>query len=415
MMRLPFSLFLAFKYLKPKRSCVSVVTLISMLGVTIGVAVLIVVLSVMNGFDDVWRDKILKFNTHISIESKYGQVIAYPDSILEEAAKVEGVKGVAPCLTGVAMLQTEEYSVVAQLRGVDSAYEQSVSPVPECMKQGEYSLEEEEIVIGDKLAYKLNVHVGDVLTVYAPQSLVGDDEFRLPLDLTVSGIYSVDMYDFDSQVVFTSLETAQSLFVVEQGVHSVQVMLEDEYTTSDKTLEVAERLKGVISPAFVPWTWMEKNGSLFAVLHVEKNMMFFLLAFVAIVAAFSITNTLITLTVQKTREIGLLKSLGFGNGGITGIFFWMGLIQGALGDALGVGIAMLVLKYRNNILQMMSSRFNLELLPPEYYQLSQLPSHISGADVGIVCGLVLVFCTLSGLVPAMLATRMEPVDALRYE
>ncbi len=415
-MRLPFSLFLAFKYLKPKRSCVSVVTLISMLGVTIGVAVLIVVLSVMNGFDDVWRDKILKFNTHISIEPRYGRVIAYPDPILEQVAKVEGVKGVAPCLLSGVMLQTKNYSVpAAQLRGVDPAYERLVSPVPESILDGEYALGEEEIVVGDKLARELNVRVGDVLTVYAAESLVGGNEFRLPLDLTISGIYSVDMYDFDSRVIFTSLETAQSLFVVEQGVHSVQVMLEDEYTAAEKTMEVAERLKGVISPTFYPWTWMEKNGQLFTVLHVEKNMMFFLLAFVAIVAAFSITNTLITLTVQKTREIGLLKSLGFGNGGITGVFFWMGLIQGIIGDALGVGIAMLVLKYRNNLLHMMSSKFGLELLPPEYYQLSQLPSHVTGSDVGIVCGLVLVFCTLSGLVPAMLSTRMEPVDALRYE
>ncbi|MDA3835494.1 MAG: ABC transporter permease, partial [Spirochaetales bacterium] len=268
-MRLPFSLFLAFKYLRPKRSCVSVVTVISMLGVTIGVAVLIVVLSVMTGFDDVWSDKILKFNTHISIEAKYGQVIAYPDAILEQAAKVEGVKGVAPCLTGVAMLQTGDFSLVAQLRGVDPAYDRSVSPVPESMQEGEYALGDEEIVIGDKLARKLNVRVGDVLTVYAPQSLMGDDEFRLPLDLTVSGIFFVDMYEFDSQVVFTSLETAQALFVVEQGVHSVQVMLEDEYTTSDKTLEVANRLSKVISPAFRPLTWMEKNGQLFTVLHVE--------------------------------------------------------------------------------------------------------------------------------------------------
>ncbi|MBN2683709.1 MAG: ABC transporter permease [Pontiellaceae bacterium] len=415
MMRLPFSLFLAFKYLKPKRSCVSVVTVISMMGVMIGVAVLIIVLSVMNGFDEVWRERILKFNTHISIEPKYGQVIAYPDSILEQAAKVEGVKGVAPCLTGFAMLQTEDYSAVAQLRGVDPAYERSVSPVPESIKDGEYALGEEEIVIGDKLARKLSVRVGDVLTVYAPESLVGDNEFRLPLDLTISGIFSVDMYDFDSQVIFTSLETAQSLFVVEQGVHSVQVMLEDEYTADVKTLKVAERLKGVISATYYPWTWMEKNGQLFTVLHGEKNMMFFLLAFVAVVAAFSITNTLITLTVQKTREIGLLKSLGFGNGGITGIFFWMGLVQGLIGDALGLGIAMLVLKYRNNILQMMSNRVGHDLLPPEFYQLSELPSHTTGLDVGIVCGLVLVFCTLSGLVPAMLVTRMEPVDALRYE
>ncbi len=409
-MNLPFSLFLAFKYLKPKRSFISAVTLISMLGVTIGVAVLIVVLSVMTGFDEVWRDKILGFNAHVSVVQQ-GGIVRNPERVIAEAKQVEGVKGVAPSLEGLVLIQIDERVHTPILRGVDPQYESSVSRVPDSIIAGEFSVDDDQIVIGNDLANRLDIWVGDKITVYSPQSFVAEDEIRLPIELTVAGVFHVGMYEYDVGFAFTSLETARSLYDVEQGVHSVQIMLDNPM----RAAPVAQQLRDKLGRNFYPRTWMEMHSQIFAALHVEKNMMFFLLAFVALVAAFSITNTLITLTVQKTREIGLLKSLGFGNGGITGIFFWMGLVQGVVGNALGVGLALLVLKFRNEILMFMSSEFNLELLPPELYQLSKLPAHTSGSDVAIVCGLVLIFCTLSGFFPALRAARMEPVDALRYE
>ncbi len=409
-MKLPFSLFLAFKYLKPKRTFISTVTVISMLGVTIGVAVLIVVLSVMTGFDEVWRDKILGFNAHISVVQQ-GGIVDDPATVLEKAAKVKGVKGVAPSLEGLVLIQIDDRVHTPILRGIDPEYERSVSRVPESMIAGEFAVEDDQIVVGSDLANRLNIWVGDKITVYSPQSFVAEDEIRLPEELTVSGVFHVGMYEYDVGFAFTSLDTAASLYDVERGVHSIQVMLDDPMMAAVAAMEMHESL----GRGYFPRTWMEMHSQIFAALHVEKNMMFFLLAFVALVAAFSITNTLITLTVQKTREIGLLKSLGFGNGGITGVFFWMGLVQGVIGNLLGVGLAMLVLKYRNELLMFMSSEFNLELLPPELYQLSKLPAHTTGSDVAIVCGLVMVFCTLAGFVPAMRAARMEPVDALRYE
>ncbi len=409
-MSLPFSLFLAFKYLKPKRSFISAVTVISMLGVTIGVAVLIVVLSVMTGFDEVWRDKILGFNAHISVVQQ-GGVVRNPSYVLEKASQIEGVKGVAPSLEGLVLIQVGERVHTPILRGVDPRYEATVSRVPQNMVAGEFAVDDDQIVVGSDLANRLNIGVGDTITVYSPQSFVAEDEIRLPIDLTVSGIFHVGMYEYDVGYAFSSLETARSLYNVEQGVHSVQVMLDNPMMAAP----IAQKMHEALGSGFYPRTWMEMHSQIFAALHVEKNMMFFLLAFVALVAAFSITNTLITLTVQKTREIGLLKSLGFGNGGITGIFFWMGLVQGVIGNLLGVGLAMLVLKYRNELLMFMSSEFNLELLPPELYQLSKLPAHTTGSDVAIVCGLVLFFCTIAGFVPALRAARMEPVDALRYE
>ncbi len=413
-MKIPFSLFLAFKYLKPRRSFISAVTVISMLGVTIGVAVLIVVLSVMTGFDEVWRDKILGFNAHISVVQQ-GGILRNPEEVREKIMTIEGVVGAAPSLEGLVLLQVDDRVHTPILRGVDPEYEPLVSQVPGSMVAGEFAVEDEQIVVGQDLAIRMNIWVGDKLTVYSPQSFVNEDEIRLPEELVVSGIFDVGMYEYDIGFVFTSLETAGSLYDIEQGVHSMQVMLDKEKTTPMLTAGVAAQIHELLGIGFFPRTWMEMHSQIFAALHVEKNMMFFLLAFVALVAAFSITNTLITLTVQKTREIGLLKSLGFGSGGITGIFFWMGLVQGVLGNILGVGLGLLILKYRNELLMFMSSEFNLELLPPELYQLSRLPSHTMGSDVAIVCGLVLVFCTLAGLVPALRAAKMEPVDALRYE
>ena len=413
-MKIPFSLFLAFKYLKPRRSFISAVTLISMLGVTIGVAVLIVVLSVMTGFDEVWRDKILGFNAHISVVQQ-GGIVRHPEQVREKILAVDGVRGVAPNLEGLVLLQVGDRVHTPVLRGVDPRYEPSVSQVPQSIIAGKFDLDGEKIVIGRDLALRMNVWVGDKLTVYSPESFANEDEIRLPEDLVVSGIFNVGMYEYDIGFVFASLETARSLYGVEQGVHSMQVVLDKDRTAPLETAAIAAAIRDRLGPGFYVRTWMEMHSQIFAALHVEKNMMFFLLAFVALVAAFSITNTLITLTVQKTREIGLLKSLGFGNGGITGVFFWMGLVQGILGNALGVGLGLLILKYRNELLMFMSSEFNLELLPPELYQLSKLPAHTMGSDVAIVCGLVLVFCTLAGLVPALRAARMEPVDALRYE
>lgn len=406
-----FSLFLAFKYLKPKRSFLSVVTLLSLLGVTLGVAVLIIVLSVMTGFDEVWREKILSFNAHVKV-SEYGGVIQKPDSLLHVIEQVDGVDGVAPNLEGLVFIQTEDNNVhTPLLRGVDPELERTVSRVPESMVEGDFAVGYDELVIGHDLALRLGVGVGDVLRVYSPQSFVSQDELRLPEELTIRGIFDVGMWEFDANFVLTSLETARSIYNVEQGVHNIQVMVDQPMDAP----RIAAQLRQALGPYFDARSWVDLNRQMFTALQTEKNMMFFLLIFITLVASFCIAITLITLVVQKTQEIGLLKALGFANRRVVAIFLWIGAVQGVVGNACGLGLGLLVLKYRNEMLHFISARTGVDLLPKELYQLSQIPAHTTPADVIRVCSIVMVICTLAGLVPAWRAARLEPVEALRNE
>lgn len=410
-MKSSFSLFLAFKYLKPKRSFLSVVTLLSLLGVTLGVAVLIIVLSVMTGFDETWREKILSFNAHVKV-TEYGGVIEQPAKLLTAVKKVKGITGAAPNLEGFVFIQTESDNVhTPMLRGIDSELERTVSKVPDHVVKGAFSIGYGEIVIGRDLALRLGLDIGDALRVYSPQNFVSQDELRLPEELTISGIFDVGMWEFDANVVLTSLDTARSVFNVEQGVHSLQIMTDNPMDAP----RIAHQLKQGLGPYFDVRSWIDLNRQMFTALQTEKNMMFFLLIFITIVAAFGITNTLITLTVQKTHEIGLLKALGFANRRIVAIFLWIGAVQGVIGTGLGLGLGLLALKYRNELLNFISAQFRVDLLPKELYQLSQIPAHTTISDVITVCSTVLVICTLAGLVPAWRAARLEPVEALRNE
>jgi lipoprotein-releasing system permease protein len=219
------------------------------------------------------------------------------------------------------------------------------------------------------------------------------------------------MWEYDMGFVLCSLEKGRELVGLEEGVQTIRLMTHDPY----RAQETREVIRQTLGTDYYVETWMEQNRQLFSALRVEKNMMFFLLIFITIVAAFGITNTLITVTVQKTKEIGLLKSIGFSSGTVMRIFFWQGWLEGMLGTTAGIGTALIVLKYRNDLLRWLSDTFRLELLPKELYHLSEIPARTSLVDVVIVAGSVIVICTLAGLIPAWRAARLDPVQALRHE
>ena len=407
---LPFSLKMALQYVRPKRSLVSLVMSISAIGVTLGVAVLIIVLSVMTGFDREWRERLLGFHAHIEIVSPSGPFTDWT-TVCALAEQQEGVLSAAPLIDGLVLLQTEEQMHTPLLYGIDPTENIERSRLEQHLIQGTFALRENEAVLGSGVAQRLGVQTGDIFTILSPQSLMVTDEIRLPEEWSVAGIFHMGMYEIDQGFIYAGLPLAQALFEADEQISRVEIRLENPM----QAYSIANKLRNELPAHLYVQTWMQSHQQIFMALEVEKKMMFFLLAFVALVAAFSITNTLITLTIQKTREIGLFKALGFSNRSVTSIFIWMGLIQGVVGTLSGWAVAAIVLRYRNEILHALSSRWQVELLPPELYQLHQLPAETLWSDVLSVSGLVLLFCILAGALPAWRASRMKPVEALRFE
>lgn len=420
-MQLPFSLFLAFKYLKPKRSMVSVITVLTMLGISLGVAVLIVVLSVMTGFDDVHKEHMIKLDSHIKISARSNQNFD-PDPVLEALKDLPEVTAAAPVIEGFVMMSQDGQAVTAVMRGVDPELEKRISDVEDYLVAGSFDLDDESVVIGDRLAMTLRTWVGDTLTLYSPQCFVSEDELRLPQEVTVTGIFSIGMYDVDSKFMISSLPTARDTFAMEAGVQGIRVLTDDPYKVDvwSRNIEdtFAQMARDGQSPSWLnrltTETWTEIHQNLLSTLQVEKDMMFILLCGISLVATMSVTNTLITLCVQKTHEIGLLKALGFPSGKVVGIFFLLGSVQGFFGCLIGILLGVSISANLDAILNLLR-KVNPGLMSAQFYQFTEMPSHTTLGDVLSVCLIVMVFSTLAGILPAWRAAKMEPVDALRYE
>ncbi|MEN7972697.1 MAG: ABC transporter permease [Verrucomicrobiota bacterium] len=420
-MKLPFSLFLAFKYLKPKRSMVSIITVLTMMGIMLGVAVLIIVLSVMTGFDDVHKEHMIKLDSHIQIGAR-GQSAFAPEPVLELLDGIPEVRAAAPAVEGFVMMTRHGQAVTAVLRGIDPELEKGISDVESFLVDGALPTDDETVVLGDRLAMTLGAWTGDRLTVYSPQCFVSEDELRLPAELTVSGIFSVGMYDVDSQFMISSLPTARDVFGMEAGVQTLRIITDDPYQAEATSEKIQDGLAAAAAGQDgLGWlrhlytrTWMKIHQNLLSTLKVEKDMMFILLCGISLVATMSVTNTLITLCVQKTHEIGLLKALGFSSGKVVGIFFLLGSIQGLFGCIFGVVMGTWVSANLDAVLNFMR-RFNPGLMSAQFYQFTEMPSRTTLPDVLAVCLIVMVFSTLAGVLPAVRAAKMEPVDALRYE
>jgi lipoprotein-releasing system permease protein len=424
MSALPFELLLALRYLRPKRTFVSIITLISIVGVMLGVAVLIVVISVMTGFDRELRDKILGFNAHLRIAVYGGHALTNYEEVIRIVSSNRNVTAIAPYAFGQALLETQpengESVFFAQyVRGVDPEAEKKITVLPGSVKEGQYNLRGNRILVGANMASDFNLQVGDKLAIYSPADLrkmkssrsKEDAEAILPEDYEVSGIFDVGYYEFNSAFVITSLRSAQELFDLGDGVSGLLVNLRDPYLAE----QVQRELYRVLPENCYIKTWLKENSTFFSALAVEKNLMFFLLFFIMIVAAFGIMSGMITFVVQKTREIGMLKALGATSGQIMWIFLGQSLMVGVLGVASGFGLGMLAVHYRNEFLGFLRRITGFELFPAKIYMFSELPAVISPQDIAMICGGSLLICILAGLLPAWNAGRLKPVEALRHE
>ena len=413
-----FPLFLALKYLKPKRSVASVITCVSILGVMLGVAVVIVVRSVMTGFGDIWEEKILDFKPHVSLVPVQGNVISGENEVADRLRMIPGVTCVTPEIDTRVLLSHRGRVLAPVILGVDGDEFVRAYRVGEPCA-GTFNLDGDSIVLGATAARTLGVWVGDEVTVYSPKTLVAKDEVFLPVKWKVAGIFSCGQHEYDSGYVVASLGNVRDLMGLEKGVFAIHVKT-DCPTDPERFGRLVEEAvarsssdsrgsSGVAAMRAV--TWREADREIFNALAVEKNMTALLLSLISLVAVFCVMNTLLVLTVQKTPEIGLLKAIGFGRMEIMKVFMVHGMIQCGIGIVLGLLASWAILANLQNIVEWLA-RMGVEVFPASVYGLAAIPHRLVATDIFWVVGLVLVFGFLASFVPALCASLKDPVKAL---
>ncbi|MBO4303430.1 MAG: ABC transporter permease, partial [Lentisphaeria bacterium] len=299
----------------------------------------------------------------------------------------------------------------------------------EVIEQGKYSLKHGEVIVSYVIARQLNLSLGDKILLHSSAnlsrlvkkdkngrlSLAENAQLYLPAEFTVSGISNFGKYDFDRDFLFLNIDDANELLNLDWGLATgVYVWTKDPFRMNSFMEQVAGELEKK-APLCRIYSWQTLNKRLLDVLQVEKSMQFFLLIFIVLVAAFSITNTLITTVIQKTKEIGLLKAVGASSGTVCRIFILQGFFVGFLGTSAGIVLGALVVKYRMVILRTLRVVTGQEIFPKEFYVFNELPAHIIGSDLALIGVISILLCTLGAVIPAIRAARLDPAKALRYE
>jgi lipoprotein-releasing system permease protein len=427
---LPFELLVALRYLRPKRTFVSIITLISIIGVSLGVAVLIIVISVMSGFDKEMRDKILGFNAHlrimqVNLDTGNNVPMADYKPILDKVNANPRVEGAAPFAAGRVMLETERPDTEIQavegpmLRGMDTGTNATSGMILSNIVAGTPDLSGDGILVGEALAGSLHLKVGDRVAVLSPydfdrirKALAKKEDFvPTPKDFGVKGIFDAGYYEFNANLIAISMENFQDLYQLDDSVHGILIMLKNPYEASRVR---ADLVKSLGRKDLTISTWEEENNIMLAVL-VEKNVMLYILFFIVIVAAFGITCTEITFVVLKTREIGVMKALGASSRQVLWLFMSQSLTVSIMGVLTGLGGGLLALHYRNEFLHLMRRVTGFELFPANIYNFTELPALIVPGDLVVICGGSLLICLAAAAFPARHASKLKPVEALRHD
>jgi lipoprotein-releasing system permease protein len=424
MSKLPFELLLALRYLRPKRTFVSIITLISVIGVALGVAVLIIVISVMSGYDHDFREKILGFDAHLEVYQA-GTTMSNYAVVADRVAANKNVRGVSPFVMGPVIVETQgdtnrpAYQDTPVLRGIDPATKDKISDLSEKIVAGNFDLGGHGIIVGLDFANNLRLQIGDHLSIYSVSEIKKmkaaydrkEYETILPADYEVRGFFSTGYYEYDAHVVITSLENAQDLYDLNDTVHGLFVILSDP----DRAPQVKSELESALGDDYYVNTWMEKNEAMLSAIQVEKSLMFYIMFFIVIVAAFGITCTMITFVMMKTREIGLMKAVGASNRQVMSVFVAQSLVISLFGIAAGLGLGLFALHVRNDFLHFMNHLTGRNLFSSSIYGFGELPAMIVPGDIAIICGGSLVICLLAAILPAWHASKMKTVEALRHE
>ena len=411
----PLTLFVGLRYLRAKRRnhFISFISLISMMGIALGVATLITVISVMNGFETELRERILGMISHATIQGYDGEFADWP-GVVERSRKHPEVVGAAPYIEQETMLRARR-TAGALVRGVDPATEPSVSDISELLVRG--SLDDLQpgawnVLLGAGLATRLSVTVGDSVTLFAPE-IRATPAGVLPQvrRFTVAGIFEAGVHEYDTALAVIHLSDGQRLFRLRDNVSGVRLKLDDML----RARWVAQELSSELPGFYRVRDWTQQHANFFRAVQTEKTVMFIILSLIIAVAAFNIISTLVMVVTDKQADIAILKTMGMGPRRIMGVFMVQGSLIGIIGTLLGVLGGVILALNVETVVAGIEQLLSVEFLSAEVYYISDLPSELRWDDVMKFAGVSLVLSLLSTLYPSWRASRTEPVEALRYE
>lgn len=417
------SLFLSLRYLRPRANAGFMINAISVAGVALGVGLLIIVIAVMTGFTDEFKTKLLNTMAHLHVQSPDGLHITNPVNIVE-AAKGLGFQA-SPVVVKNVLLQYRDRLLPKMVIGIEPNSIEPVIPVRKYIKYGSMDLDNHHVLISDQLASETGLWIGDKMIVHSPSRLTKmveydpergfkpvENKVYLPVEFEVAGIFSFDKYDFDSAVIFVGLDDADELFDMPWGAATaVYATIPDPMNPETAKLSLERALGG----NYFVRSWKQINSQFLGVLAVEKTMMYFLLVFVVVVAAFSISVSLITFVMRKIREIGLLKALGASDFTVAAVFTLKGLIIGILGIICGTIFGIFAIAWRNELMFALRRFTGIEIFPKQFYFFSQLPASVKMDDLVIIWVLSMILCVVGSLIPSIAASKIQPAKALKYE
>ncbi len=393
---------------RKKDGFLNIISIFSFIGISLGVAVLIIVMSVMNGFRTELTEKIIGFNPHVVIKP-------YDQPINKNLFNNKDLKIISKTFvysnSGEGVLINRSYTKGLLLRGYLPDDFKKLSVVASDKFKGNKKIISNFISIGKELSFNYDIKIGDKILIMSPtgvQTIIGN----LPRQETyiVDSIFDSEIADFDQNVAFINLNDLESLFDLNSSKRNLEI-----YLKNPKNIEAAKKKLENIFENYYIYTWSDLNKSLFSALKVERNVMFIILSLIIIVAAFNIISGLTILVKNKTREIAILKSIGVQNKSIAKIFFMVGFFIGTLATLTGIVLGILFSLYIENIRQFLSSTFNISLFPEEIYFLSNLPSEINFQSILIISIISILVTTIVSIYPAIKASKMNTINALKYE
>ena len=411
-MKIPVEYYIALKYLlaKRKQTFISIITIISVAGVTVGVMALIIVLAVMSGFEKELKDRILGATAHVHVTSLDGS-IAEPFAVAERVRRIPGVAGTSPYIFSQMMISSGSGAAGGVLRGVDAATIGEVTRLPKDIVQGSIDTLRRPvpgglpcILLGKELAGNLGVSLGDVVEILVPGGNVTPlGTFPRVTRFRVGGISESGMYEYDATFAYISFADAGKLLGMGERGTGIEVKVADVYAAG----KVAARIRSALGPPFWAKDWMQSNRNLFSALKLEKVVMFIILVLIVMVAAFNIISTLIMIVMEKTRDIAVLMTMGATRKTILRVFALEGLLIGVVGTGLGTALGMLLCD--------LLRRYQFIRLPSDVYYISTLPVLLDPVNILLVSGSSVLICFLATLYPSVQAARIDPAEAIRYE